>query len=64
MIKKILIFTIIFISNSVLSQNKKCNTTFLMNKLFEENERNENFFMKLLKKIISGLMRIYINKRI
>ena len=44
MIKKILIFTIIFISHSVLSQNKKCNTTFLMNKLFEENERNENLF--------------------
>ena len=59
MIKKILIFTIIFISLSVLSQNKKCNTTFLMNKLFEENERNENLFHEtLIKKIISGLMRI------
>ena len=34
--------TIIFISHSVLAQNEKCNTTFLMNKLFEENERNEN----------------------
>ena len=50
MIKKILIFTIIFISHSVLSQNKKCNTTFLMNKLFEENERNENLFHETAKK--------------
>ena len=48
MIKKLLILTTILFSLSVPSQNKKCNTTFLMNKLFEEMREMKIYIMKQL----------------
>ena len=50
MIRKILLLIFIFLNFIGFTQNKKCNTTFLMNKLFEEDIRNQNLFYETAKK--------------